>query len=971
MDRAATSAVIDRPLLLWRERSTTLLLGAMGVLGVPLVLVFVGPLLAARSYGTLAFSVFLVVADLVLAWSRKLSLTFRSGWAVSNLVAAGVPELFLGGDRAATAGLFLGAVFLGVLLLGWRVVVGLVLTYTVLLAVTAWGYAQGALPRGQLVAIDWNTPQGWLGMWSVLVFVSALSIIAAEMMFRQLRVALEEQQADASARERTLQELVHSREATIALSERVDSAVRTGAALERALADTLSAVRAGFWEVDFATGAASWSDGMYPLLGYRPGEVEPSSAVWRERTHPDDYARMMAGSLEPTFSTEYRVLWPDGQTRVLRSYMSTVFDDGGTAVRLRGIVTDVTEERETAIQLQRLAEVASRTGNAVIFADLEGRIEWVNDAFTRMSGWQLEEVFGKTPGAVLRGPLTDPAKSAMMRAAIAARQPFECEILNHHRDGSQYWIHIEGRVRFDDQGNASGFVAVESDVTERRLAASRDALAQRIASILLTTDTIKAAIQAVMQELVLELDIRVAQLWLVEPGNPQLAWLAGAAAPTTGDAGPAFLEFSSKTPFARGLDRVVGVGIPGVAWGTGRAFVLDDFTGLAADGRVSRRGDVATAAGVATFCATPIRGPDGVLGVLEIGGTRNYPGHELLPSLLERVAEQLATFILHDVSRRAYEAVFDRSPDGLMLVGADGSVLDTNVRAQAMFGEQKGARVDGLIDGGLSLVHDALAAPVSTGESATSSALFNRPANGAAGGFSAEVSVSVAPSSTKQVAILSVRDLTERHRMEGALNRSLREKDTLLREVHHRVKNNLQIVSSLMSMQSDSLEDGAARTALRETVFRVRSMSYVHQQLYGTENLDIVELGAYTRTLAMSLQGALDVTARLTFSLAKVEVSIDRAMPCGLVLNELLTNALKHGRAADGSCDIDIALRVDGGGGFALTVKDRGPGMAKHAPQSNSLGMQLIRTLTRQIRGRLVVESDGGAKVTIHVPSTT
>ena len=161
-----------------------------------------------------------------------------------------------------------------------------------------------------------------------------------------------------------------------------------------------------------------------------------SEGLWRERTHPDDYARMMAGSLEPTFSNEYRVIWPDGQIRVLRSQMSTIYDDGGTPVRLRGIVTDVTAERETAIQLQRLAEVASRTGNAVIFANLEGRIEWVNDAFTRMSGWHLDEVVGKTPGEVLRGPLTDPATSAMMRAAIAARQPFECEILNHRQAGT-------------------------------------------------------------------------------------------------------------------------------------------------------------------------------------------------------------------------------------------------------------------------------------------------------------------------------------------------------------------------------------------------------------------------------------------------------------------------------------------------------------------------------------------------------
>jgi PAS domain S-box-containing protein len=417
--------------------------------------------------------------------------------------------------------------------------------------------------------------------------------------------------------------------------------------------------------------------------------------------------------------------------------------------------------------------------------------------------------------------------------------------------------------------------------------------------------------------------------------------------------------------FARGPHRVVGVGLPGKAWGTARTARLDELSTPNHVQERSRRSAEARDAGVHTFCATPILGPGGVLGVVEIAGTSYYPGHEQLPALLERVAEQFAAFMRHDLARRAFRTVFEQSPDALLLVDADGCVRGANTRARALFAVSEGASIDALIEGASALVAARLAA---VGEGAHDThALHRCEARGTAGAFSAELSVALTPGAEQQAAILAVRDLTERHRMEAALTQSLREKETLLREVHHRVKNNLQIVSSLLTLQSETLADVGARAALADMVNRVRSMSLVHQQLYGSDNVYGVDLGDYALTLGRNLKGSLAPDATITFAFERVEVAIDVAIPCGLVLNELVTNALKHGRAADGSCTITVEVGC-AADTFTLAVADCGPGFPEEPRGASSLGMQLIRSLTRQLRGQLAFVSEEGARVSLTVP---
>jgi len=218
--------------------------------------------------------------------------------------------------------------------------------------------------------------------------------------------------------------------------------------------------------------------------------------------------------------------------------------------------------------------------------------------------------------------------------------------------------------------------------------------------------------------------------------------------------------------------------------------------------------------------------------------------------------------------------------------------------------------------------------------------------------------------------------LTEQQRMEEALRASVHEKETLLKEIHHRVKNNLQMVSSLLTLQLDQMPDERGRGLLLESVRRVRSMALIHQHLYGSLSLERIDLGSYARDLSEHLRQALAPQARVDISAESVEVTVDRAAPVCLILNELLTNAFKYGaqRTADAAAqpegaDVSVRLRVDERR-VRLTVRDTGPGIPEgfDVRTSSSLGLQLVTTLTRQLRGRLETRNDGGAVFELDFP---
>jgi PAS domain S-box-containing protein len=211
-------------------------------------------------------------------------------------------------------------------------------------------------------------------------------------------------------------------------------------------------------------------------------------------------------------------------------------------------------------------------------------------------------------------------------------------------------------------------------------------------------------------------------------------------------------------------------------------------------------------------------------------------------------------------------------------------------------------------------------------------------------------------------------DITERKKAEAAIQASLQEKEVLLKEIHHRVKNNLQVISSLLSIQARGVKDEDLQTVFRESQYRVRAMAIVHEKLYHANNLAAIDFGEYLVTVTHELlqtYGKSGVEMRLEAD--PVPLEIDIAIPCGLIVNELVTNALKHAFPDGRKGWIVVSLHRCGDHAVELGVSDSGIGIPPHINfgESTSMGMTVVRSLTDQISGTLALVRTEGTAVSI------
>ncbi|NER35085.1 MAG: PAS domain S-box protein [Oscillatoria sp. SIO1A7] len=211
-----------------------------------------------------------------------------------------------------------------------------------------------------------------------------------------------------------------------------------------------------------------------------------------------------------------------------------------------------------------------------------------------------------------------------------------------------------------------------------------------------------------------------------------------------------------------------------------------------------------------------------------------------------------------------------------------------------------------------------------------------------------------------------IRDISDRKEAEALLQASVQEKEVLLKEIHHRVKNNLQVISSLLKMQSRSIQDTRIQAMFEDSQSRIHSMALIHQKLYQSQDLARINQGEYIRNLTSNLLRSYGVNPRrikLEVNVCDVFMSIDAAIPCGLIINELVTNSLKYafnGFATEGKIHID--LHRDAAGQFSLGVGDNGVGLPSHIDweSTQSLGLRLVRTLASQLGARVTLERNMG-----------
>ena len=215
-------------------------------------------------------------------------------------------------------------------------------------------------------------------------------------------------------------------------------------------------------------------------------------------------------------------------------------------------------------------------------------------------------------------------------------------------------------------------------------------------------------------------------------------------------------------------------------------------------------------------------------------------------------------------------------------------------------------------------------------------------------------------------------EIIRRLAVEAELRGSLEEKDVLLREIHHRVKNNLQIMSSLFYLQSQSTTDGRDLEILKECQDRVRSMALVHERLYQSDDLSQIELGEYLRQLGIMLGQSYGQAQRRIDLAIKTEpalVGVDTAIPLGLIATELVSNAFKHAYPDGGPGRIGLTLSRSGAMGLNLVVNDEGVGLPEglNLTETGSLGLKLVNILVEQLGANLDVIREHGVEFRIRL----
>ena len=209
---------------------------------------------------------------------------------------------------------------------------------------------------------------------------------------------------------------------------------------------------------------------------------------------------------------------------------------------------------------------------------------------------------------------------------------------------------------------------------------------------------------------------------------------------------------------------------------------------------------------------------------------------------------------------------------------------------------------------------------------------------------------------------LLIKEILERRYMEKELKQSLVEKNVLLKEIHHRVKNNLQIISSLLNLQARQLSDESVLSFFNESNNRIRSIASLHEQLYRSKDLSRINFSAYLRNMTNNLlrsYGIADDLIKVSINSKNIFLDINTAIPCGLIVNELVSNAIKHGfpDGRDGNIGIDFSSYEDK---YVLIVNNDGVSFPKDLDMNNctTLGLELVSSLSKQLRGSLSLQRE-------------
>jgi len=572
----------------------------------------------------------------------------------------------------------------------------------------------------------------------------------------------------------------------------------------------------------------------------------------------------------------------------------------------------------------RLSSLLQAIPDVVYFKDADGRNLIVNKAFEELAGRPAIEILGRTDDELLPPDLAAKCRESDVKV-LENRSPIRFEEVSIGPGGSARFFETVKSPIFDEAGAILGLVGISRDITERKIWEERVAESEERFRSLFENATIGI--------------YRTIPGGSIIMANPTLVRMLGYST---------FEELSARNLEENGFEPTY----PRLQF-IKRIEEQGDIRGLESAWK-RRDGSVI----FVRESARAVRGADG--SVLYYEGT--------VEDITERKQAEQAT----EESERRFRAIFETAQEAIFLKDRDLRYTLGNPAFKRFLGLTDGefvGRTDAELFGGEAaerfMGSDRL---VLAGEVVEME--HEVPAGGKKFIFHA-IKVPMRNRSGEIIGICGIsRDTTERRRMEEALRASVREKELLIKEVHHRVKNNMQIISSILSLQSGSVRDPAARECLAECQSRIRSMALVHEKLYRSGNLSRIDFAEYLRSLSAALFHSCRIgteRVRLDFRASDVSLDVNTAIPCGLIANELIINAFKHGFPAGRSGSLRVGLEDLGDGRYRMIVADDGVGFPEDLDFriTDSLGLQLVTLLVDQLGGKIELDRTGGTAFTI------